>query len=493
MLKTVTPEQAGISSELVSKFIKTLESRGLVMHSVLLMKGYDIFGEYYWKPFHKDFCHRMYSQTKSYVGVAIGLLEEEGKLNLDDPIAKYFPEKIERELPPYLEALTIKEMLTMQTCGDTPSWFSNEDHDRTHLYLNQNDATRPSGMFFSYDSPGSQVLCSLVEKLAGKSLLDYMKEKIFNHMGTFQTAYTLMTKNNDTFGDSALLCTTRDMASFGKFVMNYGTWNGMRLMNEEYLKTATSPIVANNEYGFDTYYTQGYGYQIWCTLQGGFSFNGMGCQLTVCIPDKDLIFTCTADNQGFTSAKALILSAFFELIADNISDKPLPENTKAYNEAVALQDKLDLFHVKGKTKTSCTEKINGKTFICNENVPGFKEFSFRFGDDNTAELHYTNAQGKKVIRFGLSKNVFDKFPEEGYSTQHAGLPNTEGYLYDCAASAAWTEENKLFIKVQAIDDYFGNMGMTFSFKDDIAYVVMVKIAEAFMDTYRGRILAKMAN
>jgi hypothetical protein len=58
-----------------------------------MMKGGKLFAEYYWAPFNKDYCHRMYSQTKSYTSVAIGLLEEEGKLNLDDPIAKYFPEK----------------------------------------------------------------------------------------------------------------------------------------------------------------------------------------------------------------------------------------------------------------------------------------------------------------------------------------------------------------------------------------------------------------
>lgn len=71
-------------------------ARGLHMHSVLLMKGERLFGEYYWAPFHRNFCHRMYSQTKSYVGVAIGLLEEEGKLSLQDTIASHFPEKIDR-------------------------------------------------------------------------------------------------------------------------------------------------------------------------------------------------------------------------------------------------------------------------------------------------------------------------------------------------------------------------------------------------------------
>ena len=135
MFKTITPERAGISSRFVEQFIRTLNKRGLATHSILLMRGNDIFAEYYWKPFHKDFCHRMYSQTKSYVGIAIGLLEEDGKLNLDDRIADHFPDKIDRELPANLAQQTIRHMLTMQTCGSPPSWFDCDDPDRTHQYF----------------------------------------------------------------------------------------------------------------------------------------------------------------------------------------------------------------------------------------------------------------------------------------------------------------------------------------------------------------------
>ena len=93
MFKTVTPETAGISSSHVEKFISALNKRNMKMHSVLLCKGYGIFGEFYWKPFDREFCHRMYSQTKSYVSIAIGFLLDEGKLSLDDKICDYFPEK----------------------------------------------------------------------------------------------------------------------------------------------------------------------------------------------------------------------------------------------------------------------------------------------------------------------------------------------------------------------------------------------------------------
>ena len=95
MFERITPEEAGISSRKITEFINKLNYRGASTHGLLFMKGDKIFTEAYWAPFNKDFHHRMYSETKSFVSVAIGLLEEEGKLSLDDTIASHFPEKIE--------------------------------------------------------------------------------------------------------------------------------------------------------------------------------------------------------------------------------------------------------------------------------------------------------------------------------------------------------------------------------------------------------------
>ena len=54
MFEKITPEQAGISSSAVEKYISVIEKYGVVPHSVLMMKGTSLFAEYYWSPFHKD-------------------------------------------------------------------------------------------------------------------------------------------------------------------------------------------------------------------------------------------------------------------------------------------------------------------------------------------------------------------------------------------------------------------------------------------------------
>ena len=90
----------------------------------------------------------------------------------------------------------------------------------------------------------------------------------------------------------------------------------------------------------------------------------------------------------------------------------------------------------------------------------------------------------------MGRNVFGKFPQQGYSGDHAGLPDTAGNLYDCAASAVWRQDNVLKLKVQIIDRYLGSLFVIFAFRDDLAAVTMEKYAEAFLGEYQGTLVAK---
>ncbi|MBR2375959.1 MAG: serine hydrolase [Clostridia bacterium] len=454
------------------------------------MRGNTIFAEGYWKPFHQAFCHRQYSQTKSFVGVAIGLLEEEGKLCLDDKIIDYFPEKADGEWQKYFANQTIREMLMMTTVGGNIYWFVSNDPDRTHYYFNEQRQTRPSGTLWEYDSPGSQVLCALVEKLANKPLLDYLKEKLFNEMHAFENATVLKTPNGDSWGDSAMICTLRDMAAFGRFVMNYGVWNGKRLMNEAYLREATSRLVANDESAHYSAYHQGYGYQIWRVCGGGFAFVGMGDQLTVCYPEKDLLFACTADNQGTNLIREKIFEMLEDMFVTQIQKQPLPENTIAQQALSELLSNLQLRSAQGKTDSDFRSELNGSEYACEKNPMGIEKFSFVFHDHTSGEFRYTNAQGDKVLPFGVNRNAFGKFPQLGYSNEYGAVPTTDGFTYDAATSLAWLEEKKLLLCVQIIDRYFGNMSALFAFKDNEVCARFTKTAEAFLDEYQGDLIAR---
>lgn len=485
MFKITSPESVGIDSEKVYDYISHLDRRGLHMHSVLMMRGDSIFYEGYWKPFTKDLPHRMYSVTKSFVAIAIGLLIDDGLLKLEDTVADFFKGRIPEEICDNLKDQTVEEMLTMSTAGLPASWFSEKDPDRTHLYFCDFGHRRTSGAIWEYDSAGSQVLCSLVELLAKKPLFDFLNERIFTHLGTFKNATVLKTPNGDSWGDSAMICTSRDLLSFARFVMNYGTHQGKRLLSESYLRRATSKVVDNMWCIHRDIIHHGYGYQIWKTEEDGFAFVGMGDQLAICLPKYDFIFVCTADNQGNEASTEYIVASLFDRIISNLKDTPLRENEEMLKKLADYTDKMELYTPLGLEDSPWREKIDKRVYECYENPMGIKSFRFDFESKDGGTLVYENENGEMAIDFYVNKNRFGKFPELGYSNDVGGIITTNGFKYDDAVSLAWLQENKLIMSVQIIDRYLGNLSMVFGFKDERAVIYSSKTAENFLWKYNG--------
>ena len=172
-----TPEKAGISSQNVQKFIEILEKNNLATHNVILARGNDIFFEHYWTPFHKNFQHRLYSVSKSFVSLAIGFLEQDGLLNLDDSIEKYFPREVALQSDERVRKQTIRHMLMMSTARPSRKWLRVKTDDRVSQYFEDCElASRHSGAFFTYDSTATFVLGAMVERLTGMELMDYLRQ-----------------------------------------------------------------------------------------------------------------------------------------------------------------------------------------------------------------------------------------------------------------------------------------------------------------------------
>ncbi len=100
----------------LDEFINDMEQSGIPLHSVAVIHKGKVLEERYLGDFTKDSLHRMYSITKSFVSVAIGLLEQEGKLCLTDPVLNYFEEYKMPGQSQELREMTIEDMLKMQTC-----------------------------------------------------------------------------------------------------------------------------------------------------------------------------------------------------------------------------------------------------------------------------------------------------------------------------------------------------------------------------------------
>jgi len=479
------PEECGLSSANIEKFIRAIEDRGLFTHNVVIAKGDNIVFEKYWEPFDEKFLHRQYSVTKSIVSLAVGFAEQDGLVELDAPISRYFPEEAKLAKSELIKNQTVREMLKMSTALIPDHWILKKCKDRVKFYFENEKVfdKRPSGTIYSYDSTGSFILCAMVERVTGKTFMDYMREKCFDKIGVSREATCLTCPGGHSWGDSALLCTARDLLLMARFTMNLGSWNGEQLLNKEYVTAAISKQVDNNVDFVYEHNTFGYGYQIWRTYDNSFFFNGMGGQLAVCVPDKDIILIYNGDNQGNNfNAKKNVVDAFFDII---VRSEHNTDNAAAAQASLASYTKnLKLGVIKGDTYSSFADKINGKTFKLEENPMNIKWIRLNFnGADST--LEYENETGKKAIRFGIGENVFDKFPEEGYSDL-VGSEYAKGNFYKCAACAVWVEEQKLGIHVQAIDKYFGRLSIQLGFKDEKTVgIKMTPAAECFFMEYNG--------
>lgn len=479
----ISPEKAGISSKKVLKFLQILDRYHFCTHSFIMARGQNIFAEGYYAPFHPDFKHRMYSVSKSFVAVAVGLAAEDGLLSLEDKFVRFFSEYINENTNEKLQNMTIREMLTMETSQtDQVNWFTSGTDDRAEVYF-RTPAKRVSGTTWEYDSSGSYMLGAVVEKLTGKPFLEYLKERFLVKGGFSADAYCLKCPGKYSWGDSGVMCTSRDLLVFARFVMDGGTIDGVRYMNGEFLAEAVRKQVSNGHDGAVAYNSYGYGYQIWKAPNDGFAFVGMGDQFAICDREKDFIFIINSDNQGHSPAnRAILYHELYQTIVDNLGE-PLEEDAEAAGQLQAYIDGLKLFSLGESTTSPFAEELNGRTYRLETNPMGIEYVHFEL-EGGKGILTYKNAQGVKELPFGFGYNEFGKFPQEDYSDLVGTVPE-KGNRYDCAVSADWPEEKKLRIKVQIIDKYFGNASMEFGFKEDMVGIYMTKNAEAFLEEYQG--------
>src|SRR4051794_11249173 len=86
-----TPEEQGVPSRAVLEFVEALDKIN-TMHSFMVVRHGRVIAEGWWKPEAADKRHVLNSVTKSFNATAVGLAVADGKLSLDDPVLKFFPD-----------------------------------------------------------------------------------------------------------------------------------------------------------------------------------------------------------------------------------------------------------------------------------------------------------------------------------------------------------------------------------------------------------------
>lgn len=476
-----SPESVGVPSRAVLRFLDRLDSERVPMHGFLLVRRGRIAAEGYWAPFAAESRHRMYSVSKSFVSLAVGLMIDEGRFSLDDRVAELLPDKVPDDAHPWAahrwaRAATVRHLLTMATQNSKTSYTpADPDWARTFFAV---EPSHPPGTVFNYDTAATVVLTTIVERLAGSTFLDYLRARLLDAIGFSPDAWCVETPEGTSWGGSGVICTLRDMAKVAYVCMHDGRWGDRQLLPEWYVREATARQIDNTI----IHGKHGYGYQIWRLAENGFGFVGMGSQLAYCFPDRDFVFSCTADTQGIGPTGAGVVDAMWDEIYAGLSDEPIPEDPDAAAELASRIGDLRLLPRAGAASSSVASVVGGRWYELEPNRMGIERLRVTFtGDEGTLEL--VKRDGARTLRFGVGHLVAGTFPETHYSGRRIGTP--AGREYRCLASAAWVEEHKLDLLVYVTDDYLGTLRASLAFTGDEIGVRMTKVAEWFLDEYEG--------
>nr|MBQ4317623.1 serine hydrolase [Clostridia bacterium] len=479
------PEEVGVHPSWVEDYIKEVNRRHKMQHGFVMVRGGKLFADAYWKPFHKDWLHRMYSVSKTFVSAAVGMLADEGKIDIHDPIIKYFPEYDNADLHPLIREMTIRDMLMMSTCHKYNTYNRYHKVWIDTFFKPDNEPDHKAGTEFRYDTSATYTMDVLVERITGKTFLEYLKEKALLELGFSKDAWCVEAPEGYAWGGSGVECTARDLARFAAIFANGGVVNGKRYLSEQYVKEATTAQIDNLSKGAkpDACSGNGYGYQIWMGRDNSFCFLGMGGQLACIVPEKDLIFTCISDTQGDADGYHGFVDIFYDTIVNRIESDTLPNDDAAYARLQTVASGLEVNVPKGEIYSPMLEKIDRTEYKLGENKMGISSFKFEF-DGTSSLLTYNTDRGVKLFPLYLGRYADTVFPETHYFGRRIGVPKGEGYR--CLNAAVWESENTLLVRTYAIDDYFGNIAARFTFEGDKVSVDMTKTAEWFFDEYIGK-------
>lgn len=503
-MNEVTIKNAAIPADAILRFLDRLEASHIPMHSILLMHRGRLAAEGYYAPYKKDTLHRMFSICKSLNALAVGLLEAEGKLSLEDKIADYFPDKVPANAHPWITSMTIRNLLMMRTCHASTTYKYNASVEWIESFFTTPPTHKP-GTVFHYDTSAAHVLCMLVQRVSGMPMLDFLRERVLNKIGWSKDAYVLDNPFGEPQGGSGLMCTPRDLLLLGKLLLQHGEWEGEQLLPREFTDTAVSCLTPNSLTGPVISEAQGYGYQIWRTEHNGFVCYGMGGQLVICLPDYDLICVTTADTQGISGGNQLIYNSFYEEILPALDSGADPSSTSPAQKEQAkaadrrLAEKLASLKLQpvcihaasafGSTAQSSQAQvtllpqslpvahaINGRVYTFMENAAGFTNMSLHL-EEKQGKLAYFYQGNHCEIVFGLEECREGIFPV---------------YELACVGSGAWIAPDTFYLKCHITDTSVGSVHMELVFGEDDITVFMKKVEETMLNEYNCHLYGRIS-
>ena len=333
ILPRSTPEAQGVSSAAILDFVETANREVKSMHSFVLVRHGHIIAEAWWKPESAEKPHVLWSLSKSFTSTAVGIAVSEGRLSIDDPVLKFFPEESPSEPSANLKAMRVRDLLTMSTGHQDEVNLRNESN-WIKAFLTHPVPHKP-GSHFKYNTPATFMQSAIVQKVTGQTVLEYLQPRLFEPLGIEQPKWD-MNPQGISLGGYGLYLKSEDIAKFGQLYLQKGQWQGKQLIPSEWIEQATSKQVSNGSDPTQDW-DQGYGFQFWRCRYDAYRGDGKDGQFCIVLPKLDAVIAITAN----TSDMQAELNLVWNKLLPAMHDEPLPEDKTGVAKLKEVLDKLE--------------------------------------------------------------------------------------------------------------------------------------------------------
>ena len=486
--KRSTPEAEGIPSSAILDFIGAVEEHTHPLDAVqgfLLLRHGNVAAEGWWAPYDPPSRHSLYSLSKSFTSSAIGLAVAEGRLTVDDPVLKFFPDAAPSNPGENLNAMRVRHLLSMNTGHreDTtarvfggryvsgwlgPRVFRRQDmnggmlpgeaEDWARIFLSLPVEYQP-GTWFVYNTAATYMLSAIITQLTGESLLDYLRPRLFDPLG-IQNPIWESDPRGVSLGGTGLHIQTEEIARFGQMYLQKGMWQGQRILPETWIAEATQATSDNSNTESNPDWTVGYGYQFWRCRNNAYRADGAFGQYCIVMPEQDAVLTIIS---GVRDMQA-VLDKVWKHLLPAMKPGSLPADPQAHKELCDRLAALSLSLPEGGLSSPAADQWSGKTYKLTVNDLKLESVAIQFGDRGS-RLLLRDEHGEHSIQVG-------------YSTWLKGTTDARGKRGEpIAACGAWTAEETYEVRICCCEDvhcpvlrfHFAGDGLTLDVDPNVSW------------------------
>ena len=264
-----------------------------LLTSLIVARNGAIVREQYFHGLERGQAVNIKSASKSILSALVGIAIAEGKFTEQSRVSALLPTYFNGINDPAKRALTVRQLLTMQT-GLRGTSFDNygewvNSRNWVRYALDQPFECAPDTCM-TYSTGNSHMLSVILTKQTGMSTRAYAQRKLFTPLGMSLRGWARDPQGYD-FGGNEMFFTPRDMLKFGELYRRRGKHNGRQLIPEAWIDRAWG------EYTTSPWNGHRYGYHWWTREYEGTKVHfawGYGGQFIFVIPARQLVVVATS-------------------------------------------------------------------------------------------------------------------------------------------------------------------------------------------------------